>query len=536
MIVGRDGGEVGGADHMGRLDDILAMAGEGLWERVGSGHITPAAYDTGWVARIPDPLGEPEFPEAMDWLVANQREDGSWGSEVFHEYDRFINTLSAAVALHQWGRHPEVVDRAEEYLRSRMGELGDAPEGVASDHLVGMLVEEARRVGLDIPHDQSPHQPMGTVRRALLSYVYIDPEHPLGHFVEVLGRGPSQRRVTSQLQAPDGSIMSSGSSTAASIVFEGEPVRDHTYYDKLRYIRAASVDGGGVRHFWDLDVMDRVYCLYNLMHSHSGEREWTEAALALQDAWMPTGLGFGRHFRVADLDDTAMGYRLLTMVGREPDPHVLDAFWRGDHFVTYAVESRGRPGPNVHALEAVAASSHPDRDAMVGATVKWLRSRMVDGTHLVDEWHLSPAYCTSHAIPAFHMIGEALLAERCASFFLDTQHPDGSWGFVLGNGLGTIEETAFGLQGLLYYHHEVERIDTVPIRRAAEYLLEGYPAARHPEMWMAKVLYAPGNIIDTLVLGALTMYRDWVGGGGRASPRGGGLRGASVPAVEEEWP
>ena len=48
--------------------------------------------------------------------------------------------------------------------------------------------------------------------------------------------------------------------------------------------------------------------------------------------------------------------------------------------------------------------------------------------------------------------------ERCVSFFLDTQSDDGSWGFISnGNGLGTLEETAFALQGLLYYDRNVQR-------------------------------------------------------------------------------
>jgi hypothetical protein len=517
MILGEGGAAVEAA-LMDRLDEVLAMSGADLLSRVGEGHMSAAAYDTGWVARIADPSGAPEFPETLDWLVANQREDGSWGSEVFHEYDRFINTLSAAIALKQWGHAPEALERAQAYLATAIDRLADSEEGVSSDHLVAALLEEARSVGLELPYHRSPHEQMGTVRRAFLSYVYVDPEHPLGHFVEILGRTPNMRRVTQRLQMPDGSIMNSGSSTASSIVLDPNPARDHSYYSKLRYLKQTMVEGGGVRHFWDLEVMERVYSLYHLMHTHGQAEGFTESVLKLEASWTPRGLSFGRHFRVPDLDDTAMGYRLLTMVGHEPDWHVLDAYWRDDHFVTYTVESRGRSGPNVHALEAVALSSHPRREAIVAATVRWLRGRFVDDRYLVDDWHLSPAYCTSHAIPAFHLTEETLLRDRCASFFLDTQHEDGSWGYTCGKGLGragsvgTGEETAFALQGLLYYHRFVKPIDERPLREGVEWLLGHYPCSRHPEMWMAKVLYAPGNIIDSVVLGALAMYKRFVGG------------------------
>jgi hypothetical protein len=521
MILG-EGGAAVEASLMDRLDEVLSLAGPDLLSRVGEGHMSPAAYDTGWVARIADPSGSPEFPEALDWLVANQRDDGSWGSEVFHEYDRFINTLSAAIALRQWGHAPEVLERAQAYLVSAIDRLNGAEQGVSSDHLVAALMEEARRIGLELPYGRSPHQQLGPVRRALLSYVYVDPEHPLGHFVEILGRTPNMRRVTQRLQLADGSIMSSGASTASSIVLDSGPVRDHTYYSKLRYLKQSLVDGGGVRHFWDLDVMDRVYSLYHLRHTHGGSDAFKAQVLALESSWTPGGLSFGRHFRVSDLDDTAMGYLLLQGVGREPDWHALDAYWHDDHFVTYAVESKGRSGPNVHALEAVALSSHPQRDAIVDATVRWLRGRMVDGRYLVDDWHLSPAYCSSHAILAFHLVGETQLRDRLASFFMDTQHEDGSWGYVHDKGpgtagpSGTVEETAFALQGLLYYHRFAQPIYERPLREGVEWLLDHYPCHRHPEMWMAKVLYAPGNIIESVVVGALTMYRDFVGGDGRA--------------------
>jgi hypothetical protein len=261
-----------------------------------------------------------------------------------------------------------------------------------------------------------------------------------------------------------------------------------------------------------METMERVYGLYNLVHVMADEPAFWRIARELKGLWREGGLSFGTNFHVPDLDNTAMGYRVLTRTGQEPDPHVLDGFWKGEYFVTYKVHDRGQPGPNIHALEAMAGSSHPEREDIVEATLRFLRGRMRDGNHFVDEWHLSPAYPTSHAIFAFHLTEEALM-ERCVSFFLDTQLQDGSWGFVdNGNGLGTLEETAFALQGLLYYHLNVEHIDVAPIRQGVEYVLAHYPTARHPEMWMAKVLNAPENIIDALIIGSLLMYRKLVGG------------------------
>jgi len=493
-----------------RIEEVLAIHGEDILDRIGTGHVSSVAYDTGFVARVSDMEGNPEFPQTLDWLIANQRDDGSWGSDQFHAYDRFINTLSAAVALKERDHSPDSVALAEAYLAQAIHELRDHDEGISSDHLVAMLMNEARKVRLDIPHEHNPHRGSNLLKKAYLSYRYVDKEHPLAFFVEILGRMPSQSRVTKKLQMDNGSIASSSASTAASIVFDPDPRRDHSHYHKLRYINETIDPDGGVRHFWDQDIWDRIYGLYCFLHVRSTERAYRENASVLLDQWR-NGLSFGTHFSVIDLDDTAMGYRILAHVGQEPDPHVLDGFWKGDFWATYKIHDKGHVAPNIHALEAIAVSSHPEKDAYIDATIKWLRTKMIDGNHFIDHWHLSPAYPTTHAIFAFHLTEETLM-ERCVSYFIDTQNDDGSWGFISnGNGLGTLEETALVLQGLLYYNNHVESLDTEPLSRGVEYLLGNYPRADYPAMWWAKVLYAPRNMIDATVISTLMMYRQVAG-------------------------
>ncbi len=499
------------ADVKDRLDSVLSLTSEEVLDRMNLGHVNSVTYDTAWVARIPDPEDKPEFPETLEWLLANQWEDGSWGSEVFHHYDRFINTLAAAIALKRWNVDGEAVSRATSYLNEAVHELTKGREGVSSDHIVGLLMEEAQRVGLELSYEHSPHRPWNVLKRTLLSRRYVDPEHPLGFFIELLGRVPSSRRMDRRLHRRNGSIMCSPSATAASIVYNPDPQRDHTFYSKLRYIKSNIQDDGGVAHFWDQDLMNLAYGLYNVMHCRPTSRTFVDNALILEDAWTERGLSFTRDFLPADLDDTILGYRVLTYLGREPDHRVFDRYWQDDFFVTYTVHDRGQVGPNIHAVEALAHSSHPERDDMIQATVGWLRSQLIDGRYFVDEWNISPAYATSHAIMAFHMTEEALM-ERCVSYFLDTQHQDGSWGYVFSNGLGTLEETAYALQGLLYYHHNVEPIDEVPIRQGVEYILAHYPTAEYPPMWMAKVLYLPRTMVESAIVSSLIMYKRFVGG------------------------
>ncbi len=496
---------------MDRLEEVISICGEDILDRIGTGHVSPAAYDTGFVARISDDEGSPEFPQTLDWLIANQRDDGSWGSDAHNGYDKFLNTLSASIALKERDHSPESVAMAEAYLSQAIHTLTEEEQGITSDHLVAMLMEEAKRVGLDIPHEHNPHRGANLLQKAYLSYRYVDPDHPLAFYIELLGRMPSQGRITKKLQMGNGSISSSAASTATSIIWDPAPKRDHAHYDKLRYISDNMYPDGGVRHFWHQNTLERVYGLYNLIHVRSTESAYKESALVLRDEWRKGGLTFGTHFNVPDLDDTSMGYRILTKVGHEPDPSIFDRYWKGRFFVTYQIHDKGHPSPNIHALEALALSSHPEKDDYIDATLRYLRTQMIDGNHFLDHWHISPAYPTAHAIFAFHLTEETLM-ERCVDFFLNTQRDDGSWGLISnGNGLGTLEETGFALQGLLYYHQHVESIDTEPMRRGVEYILDGFPSARYPEMWWAKVLYAPQNMIESCIIGALLMYRQAVG-------------------------
>ena len=67
--------------------------------------ITPSAYDTAWVARVPaiDGSCRPQFPQTVDWILKNQLKDGSWGTEShFLLSDRLLATLSCVLALHKW--------------------------------------------------------------------------------------------------------------------------------------------------------------------------------------------------------------------------------------------------------------------------------------------------------------------------------------------------------------------------------------------------------------------------------------------------
>jgi len=68
------------------------------------GTMSGVAYDTAWVARLSDSNGKTLFPQSLEWLLANQKRDGSWGGEVEYYHERVISTLASVITMSVSGK------------------------------------------------------------------------------------------------------------------------------------------------------------------------------------------------------------------------------------------------------------------------------------------------------------------------------------------------------------------------------------------------------------------------------------------------
>lgn len=87
-----------------RLNILIANLGQGRCE--------PVAQDTAWIARVPNfpNINEPAFPQALIWLRKHQCADGKWGTkQPLNAHGSTIETLSAVIALQQWGQKEDEV-------------------------------------------------------------------------------------------------------------------------------------------------------------------------------------------------------------------------------------------------------------------------------------------------------------------------------------------------------------------------------------------------------------------------------------------
>ncbi|KAL3519684.1 hypothetical protein ACH5RR_017833 [Cinchona calisaya] len=86
--------------------------------------VSPSAYDTAWLAMIPDPTQtkEPMFKTCLDWILNNQNEGGFWGeshSEGRPTIDTLPATLACMVALKTWNLGEENILKGLAFFQSK---------------------------------------------------------------------------------------------------------------------------------------------------------------------------------------------------------------------------------------------------------------------------------------------------------------------------------------------------------------------------------------------------------------------------------
>ncbi|KAI5332530.1 hypothetical protein L3X38_022659 [Prunus dulcis] len=86
--------------------------------------LSVSSYDTAWVAMVPSPNSskDPFFPECVNWLLANQLHDGSWGPK-FHPLlikDALLSTLACILALKRWSVGEEQINKGLHFIESNL--------------------------------------------------------------------------------------------------------------------------------------------------------------------------------------------------------------------------------------------------------------------------------------------------------------------------------------------------------------------------------------------------------------------------------
>jgi hypothetical protein len=224
----------------------------------GFGTMSPAAYDTAWVAMVEkkgeDGMLKPLFPEAFGYLEKTQSEDGSWAAET-SDTDGIVNTLAALLAFKRQERHlaDALADNqrrclAAEAALHRMfaGWDSESSDRVGLEVLVPNLLRllESEGIMFDFPSRDSL-MALNAAKLARLGPVLTSPKqttliHTLEAFV-----GTLDFDQVKQHKMPNGSMLASPSSTAAYLMNVTEWDDDAEAYLRMVFRQQAAMGRTG---------------------------------------------------------------------------------------------------------------------------------------------------------------------------------------------------------------------------------------------------------------------------------------------------
>ncbi|KAF8413939.1 hypothetical protein HHK36_001935 [Tetracentron sinense] len=199
--------------------------------------VSSSAYDTAWLAMVPDPLRQdrPMFEECLDWVLKNQKENGFWGetdSQNNPTIDSLPATLACMVALRTWDVGTINIEKGLAFIHTNAEKLLTEPY----DHnfprwfaiVFPAMVELARRTGLEVVFpdglDEVMKEIYGERQRILEMEELVDKYHypPLISYLEAL---PSSFDIDKEdilvHLSEDGSLFQSPSATAGAFMATG---------------------------------------------------------------------------------------------------------------------------------------------------------------------------------------------------------------------------------------------------------------------------------------------------------------------------
>ncbi|PON84631.1 S-linalool synthase [Trema orientale] len=228
--------------------------------------LPPSAYDTAWLAMIPNPQhpDRPLFKGCLDWLLHNQKRAGFWGGnstaphdDQYHDhhdrdgrhYDYLINptidclssTLACIIALRTWNVGDTAIDKGLAFIHASAKKLlleqnGSFPPWFAI--VFPGMVELAKIEGLEIDFSNDS------------TLVKQHEYHPsLKTYIEALPKknNNNSENEVSFHQSEDGSVFQSPAATAYAFMMTGNEIF-------LAYLEeVVKICGHGVPSFCALD-------------------------------------------------------------------------------------------------------------------------------------------------------------------------------------------------------------------------------------------------------------------------------------------
>ncbi|CAD6253565.1 unnamed protein product [Miscanthus lutarioriparius] len=389
-------------DKQSGVPEMINAIRAGL-RSMGEGEINVSAYDTAWVALVKSLNGDdaPQFPSCIDWIARNQLPDGSWGDDMFFlVQDRIINTLACIIALKSWDVHDYAFKKGLSFISENMWRVTKDDENwtlSGFEIIFPMLIEKAKDLGINIPLDDPTLEAIYAKRELKLTKVPREAVHavPTTFLLSLEGMPGLDWKMLRKLQCPDGSFMSSPAPTAYALMKTGDP-KCFEFLDRL-----VGKYNGSVPFVYPIEMFERLWIVDRLERlgiSRYFKSEIEDYLEYVYRHWSDEGLSFTKGCPVKDIDDTAMGFRLLRLHGYPASPCAFKRFENDGQFVCYPRQSNQSVSAMYNLYRAADQASFPGDGHVLGRARSYSRAFLRErraSDQLNDKWIISEGHVRS---------------------------------------------------------------------------------------------------------------------------------------------
>ncbi|XP_016485310.1 cis-abienol synthase, chloroplastic-like [Nicotiana tabacum] len=297
--------------------------------------LSPSSYDTAWVAMIPsiNSVNQPCFPQCLDWILENQREDGSWGLNPSHSLlvkDSLSSTLACLLALRKWGVGDNQVQGGLVFIEKHGWAVDnkDLISPVGFEIIFPSMIKYAEKMNLNLPLD--PDIVNLAIRNrdlAIERALQNDFKGNIANF-EYMAEGLSELCQWKEImvhQRDNGSLFDSPATTAAALIYHQHDEKCFEYLNTILKLHK-----NWVPTIYPTKIHS-LLCLVDTLQSLGVDRHFkTEIENVLDEIYRLWQQKNEEIF--SNVAHCALAFRLLRMSNYEVSPEELVEFVDEVHF------------------------------------------------------------------------------------------------------------------------------------------------------------------------------------------------------------
>ncbi|CAN1311331.1 Ent-kaur-16-ene synthase, chloroplastic, partial [Linum perenne] len=289
--------------------------------------LSVSSYDTAWVAMVSatsaDPV--PYFPNSVNWILENQRLDGSWGhnQDPLLMKDTLSSTLACVLALKRWGIGDQHVQNALGFMERNSVYLNDPTQQTPIGFDVtfpAMIQTSVKDFNLNLPLNSADVDAMIRNRESILNNSANPRSKGRDAYLAYISEGIGDQQdweTAIKFQRSNGSLFNSPSATAAAFIHLQDP-------DSLRYLRSVVDVNSAVPAIYPHGIQARL-CQIDAAESLGINRHFGEEIRATLDeiyrCWQQ-----GDEEIFLDPTTCAMAFRILRLNRYPVSSYVFDRF------------------------------------------------------------------------------------------------------------------------------------------------------------------------------------------------------------------